>query len=172
MTNEDILAWNPERIPVQWENPLLTKLKLKNKNNNNSLNILYKKKEDIYEKGSVASVGGSDDGSVATSDYNEYGIHKNVLKFINIQSKRSGGMKLKLINDRKNYMKTQQKYYDKMIEQLTTINKLHKLRNILNYIVRDDFRCKNILTMWKLMKNNKDWVPYRSVILEKVDRKL
>jgi hypothetical protein len=65
-------------------------------------------------------------------------------------------MKLKLINDRKNYMKTQQKSYDKMVEQLTTINKVHKLRDILNYVVRDDFWSKNILSMGKFIKNNKD----------------
>ena len=170
MTNKDIFAWNPERIPVKWENPLLTRLKLKGKNNNNSLNILLNNKN-INKVGAVGRGSAGDGSVVEPSDYNEYGVHKNVIKFINIQSKKSWWMKLKLINDRKNYMKTQQKSYDKMVEQLTTINKVHKLRDILNYVVRDDFWSKNILSMGKFIKNNKDWVPYWSVILDKVDRK-
>jgi hypothetical protein len=66
-------------------------LKLKGKNNNNSLNILLNNKEYINKVGAVGDGRGSaGDGSVVEpSDYNEYGVHKNVIKFINIQSKKS-----------------------------------------------------------------------------------
>jgi hypothetical protein len=63
-------------------------LKLKGKNNNNSLNILLNNKN-INKVGAVGRGSAGDGSVVEPSDYNEYGVHKNVIKFINIQSKKS-----------------------------------------------------------------------------------
>lgn len=39
---------------------------------------------------------------------------------------------------------------------------------VLNYIKQDEFRSKQIQSIWKLRKKNKDWVPYMVVMLEKI----
>ena len=60
---------------------------------------------------------------------------------------------------------------------MTTIKDFEKLcqeywketvYTVLNYIKQDDFRSKQIQSIWKLRKKNKDWVPYMVVMLEKI----
>ncbi len=59
----------------------------------------------------------------------------------------------------------------------TTIKDLEKLdleywrdnvRAVLRFIKQDDFRCKQIQSIWKLRKKNKDWIPYIVVIMDKM----
>lgn len=39
---------------------------------------------------------------------------------------------------------------------------------VLQFVKQDDFRSKQIQSIWKLRKKNKDWVPYMVVMLEKI----
>ena len=59
----------------------------------------------------------------------------------------------------------------------TTIKDLEKLdqeygrenvRAVLRFIKQDEFRCKQIQSIWKLRKKNKDWIPYIVVIMDKM----
>lgn len=59
----------------------------------------------------------------------------------------------------------------------TTIKDLEKLDNeywrenvkaVLRFIKQDEFRCKQIQSIWKLRKKNKDWIPYIVVIMDKL----
>lgn len=59
----------------------------------------------------------------------------------------------------------------------TTIKDLEKLdleywrenvRAVLRFIKQDDFRCKQIQSIGKLRKKNKDWIPYIVVIMDKM----
>lgn len=59
----------------------------------------------------------------------------------------------------------------------TTIKDLEKLdleygrenvRAVLRFIKQDDFRCKQIQSIGKLRKKNKDWIPYIVVIMDKI----
>lgn len=42
------------------------------------------------------------------------------------------------------------------------------VKTVLNYIKQDDFWCKQIQSIGKLRKKNKDWVPYIVVIMDKI----
>jgi hypothetical protein len=42
------------------------------------------------------------------------------------------------------------------------------VKTVLRYIKQDEFRCKQIQSISKLRKKNKDWVPYIIVIMEKI----
>ena len=42
------------------------------------------------------------------------------------------------------------------------------VKTVLNYIKQDDFWCKQIQSIGKLRKKNKDWVPYMVVIMDKI----
>ena len=59
----------------------------------------------------------------------------------------------------------------------TTMKDLEKLdleygrenvRAVLRFIKQDDFRCKQIQSIGKLRKKNKDWIPYIVVIMDKM----
>lgn len=59
----------------------------------------------------------------------------------------------------------------------TTMKDLEKLdleywrenvRAVLRFIKQDDFRCKQIQSIGKLRKKNKDWIPYIVVIMDKL----
>ena len=39
---------------------------------------------------------------------------------------------------------------------------------VLQFVKQDEFRSKQIQSIWKLRKKNKDWVPYMVVMLEKI----
>ena len=67
------------------------------------------------------------------------------------------------------------KQWDKyLVETIKDRNKLCKeygeetVKTVLNFIKQDDFRCKQIQSIWKLRKKNKDWVPYIVVIMDKI----
>lgn len=60
---------------------------------------------------------------------------------------------------------------------MTTIKDFEKLcqeygketvYTVLNYIKQDEFRCKQIQSIGKLRKKNKDWIPYIVVIMDKM----
>ena len=62
---------------------------------------------------------------------------------------------------------------NRILKQYQSIDLLNKdwysneaIQLALQYIKQDDFRSKNILTIEKLRRKNKDWVPYIVVILE------
>ena len=62
---------------------------------------------------------------------------------------------------------------NRILNQYKSIDLLNKdwysneaIQLALQYIKQDDFRSKNILTIEKLRRKNKDWVPYIVVILE------
>ena len=42
------------------------------------------------------------------------------------------------------------------------------VKTVLRYIKQDEFRCKQIQSISKLRKKNKDWVPYIVVIMDKI----
>jgi hypothetical protein len=42
------------------------------------------------------------------------------------------------------------------------------LQTILNFISQDDFRSKQILSIAKLNRRNKEWVPYYIVMMDKI----
>ena len=67
------------------------------------------------------------------------------------------------------------KQWDKyLVDTIKDRNKLCKeygeetVKTVLNFIKQDDFRCKQIQSIWKLRKKNKDWVPYIVVIMDKI----
>lgn len=62
---------------------------------------------------------------------------------------------------------------------LTTIKDFEKLcqeysqetvYTVLNFIKQDEFRCKQIQSIGKLRKKNKDWIPYMVVIMDKIQQ--
>jgi hypothetical protein len=42
------------------------------------------------------------------------------------------------------------------------------VKTVMNYIKQDDFWCKQIQSIGKLRKKNKDWIPYIVVIMDKI----
>ena len=67
------------------------------------------------------------------------------------------------------------KQWDKyLVDTIKDRNKLCKeygeetVKTVLNFIKQDDFRCKQIQSIGKLRKKNKDWVPYIVVIMDKI----
>ena len=62
------------------------------------------------------------------------------------------------------FMNSQVEEAEKLIKKIW----FERLKIILNYIPQDDFRCKNILSIAKLNKVNKDWVPYYIIIMDKI----
>lgn len=70
-----------------------------------------------------------------------------------------------LLNKDKDYIKKQSKYVDKLIKQWYDIE---TIKTVLNFIKQDDFWRKNILSVEKLLRKNKDWVPYIVVMIEKI----
>lgn len=60
--------------------------------------------------------------------------------------------------------------YSQMLEAEKVIKKiwLQNFKDILNYIKNDDFRSKQILSIAKLNRKNKEWVPYYIVIKDKM----
>ena len=60
--------------------------------------------------------------------------------------------------------------YTQMLEAEKIIKKIwfDEFKDILNYIPTDDFRCKQILSVAKLNRKNKEWVPYYIVIQDKM----
>ena len=62
---------------------------------------------------------------------------------------------------------------------MTTIKDFEKLcqeygretvYTVLNFIKQDDFWCRQIQSIGKLRKKNKDWIPYMIVIMEKLQQ--
>ena len=69
------------------------------------------------------------------------------------------------------YNKSYNKYiYSQMLEAEKIIKKiwLDKFKDILNFIKQDDFRSQQILTIAKLNRKNKEWIPYYLVIKDKM----
>ena len=69
------------------------------------------------------------------------------------------------------YNKSYNKYiYSQMLESEKIIKKiwLQNFKDILNFIKQDDFRSKQILSIAKLNRKNKEWVPYYLVIKDKM----
>ena len=63
-----------------------------------------------------------------------------------------------------NFINSQVEEAEKLIKKIW----FETLKTILNYIPQDEFRCKNILSIAKLNKTNKDWVPYYIVIMDRI----
>ena len=61
-------------------------------------------------------------------------------------------------------MNSQVEEAEKLIKKIW----FERLKIVLNYIPQDEFRCKNILSIAKLNKVNKDWVPYYIIIMDKI----
>lgn len=70
-----------------------------------------------------------------------------------------------LLNKDKDYIKKQGQYVDKLIKQWYDIE---TIKTVLKFIKQDDFWRKNILSVEKLLRKNKDWVPYIVVMIEKI----
>lgn len=70
-----------------------------------------------------------------------------------------------LLNKDKDYIKKQSRYVDKLVKQWYDIE---TIKTVLNFIKQDDFWRKNILSVEKLLRKNKDWVPYIVVMIEKI----
>ena len=65
----------------------------------------------------------------------------------------------------------EEKFINSQVEEAEKLIKkiwFERLKIILNYIPQDEFRCKNILSIAKLNKVNKDWVPYYIVIMDRI----
>lgn len=63
------------------------------------------------------------------------------------------------------------KYFFTTIKDLEKLDKEYgreNVRAVLRFIKQDEFRCKQIQTIWKLRKKNKDWIPYIVVIMDKL----
>lgn len=83
-------------------------------------------------------------------------IHNNI-QYWNIQY---------LINTQweKKYLVSQMKEAEKIIKKIWMDN----FKTILNFIYQDDFRSKQILSIAKLNRKNKDGVPYYIVMMDKI----
>lgn len=64
----------------------------------------------------------------------------------------------------KKYIATQMKEAEKIIKQVW----LETFTTILNYIKQDEFRSKQILSIAKLNRKNKEWVPYYIVMMDNI----
>ena len=62
------------------------------------------------------------------------------------------------------YIYSQMKESEKLVKEIW----FKDFEDLLNYISKDDFRCKNILSIAKLNRKNKDGVPYYLVIKDKM----
>lgn len=100
----------------------------------------------------------------------ESNINEMVNRFISIQLNKSVAMKTAFFRNKESYLEKEQKQFDRLKKELKKYNKWHMLKDILNFIVKDRFWSKNILTFTKLMSNNKEWMRYRAVIVDKLER--
>lgn len=64
----------------------------------------------------------------------------------------------------KNFINSQVEEAEKLIKKVW----FDTFKTILNYIPNDEFRSKNILSIAKLNKSNRDWVPYYIVIMDRI----
>lgn len=62
------------------------------------------------------------------------------------------------------YIYSQMKEAEKLVKEIWFKN----LNDILEFISKDDFRSKQILSIAKLNRKNKEWVPYYVVIMDKM----
>ena len=62
------------------------------------------------------------------------------------------------------YIYSQMKEAEKLVKEIWFKN----LNDILEFISKDDFRSKQILSIAKLNRKNKEWVPYHVVIMDKM----
>ena len=62
------------------------------------------------------------------------------------------------------YIYSQMKEAEKLVKEIWFKN----LNDILEFISKDDFRSRQILSIAKLNKKNKEWVPYHVVIMDKM----
>ncbi len=62
------------------------------------------------------------------------------------------------------YIYSQMKEAEKLVKEIWFKN----LNDILEFIPKDDFRSKQILSIAKLNRKNKEWVPYYVVIMDKM----
>ena len=62
------------------------------------------------------------------------------------------------------YIYSQMKEAEKLVKEIWFKN----LNDILEFIPKDDFRSKQILSIAKLNRKNKEWVPYHVVIMDKM----
>lgn len=65
----------------------------------------------------------------------------------------------------------EEKFINSQVEEAEKLIKkiwFEGLKVILNYIPHDEFRSKNILSIAKLNKTNKDWVPYYIIMMDKI----
>ena len=62
------------------------------------------------------------------------------------------------------YIYSQMKESEKVIKQIW----LDKFKDMLDYISKDDFRSKQILSIAKLNRKNNEWTPYYIVIMDKM----
>lgn len=69
-----------------------------------------------------------------------------------------------------NYLQKQYQAYNKIIStnKITPLN----LDRILEFVKQDKFRNKNIWSITKLLDKNKEWVPYRVVMIDKIKTKI
>ena len=65
---------------------------------------------------------------------------------------------------RDKFINTQVEEAEKLIKKIW----FQTFQTILQYLPHDDFWSKNILSVAKLNKKNKDWVPYYAVIMDKI----
>lgn len=68
------------------------------------------------------------------------------------------------------YLQKQYQAYNKIIStnKITPLN----LDRILEFVKQDKFRNKNIWSITKLLDKNKEWVPYRVVMIDKIKTKI
>lgn len=62
------------------------------------------------------------------------------------------------------YIYSQMKEAEKLVKEIW----FKSLNDILEFIPKDDFRSKQILSIAKLNRKNKEWVPYHVVIMDKM----
>jgi len=62
------------------------------------------------------------------------------------------------------YLLSQIKEAEKIVNKIW----LETFETILNYIAQDEFWSKNILSISKLNRKNKEWLPYYVVIMDKI----
>lgn len=99
--------------------------------------------------------------------------YEEVREFIDIQKTNITWVKYQIDEKWNEYYKIQYEEYKKLLKDVAKKNLTRKdMATVLKFISEDSFRKTNIGSIIKLRSKNKEWVPYRVVMIGQMQKKL
>ena len=100
-------------------------------------------------------------------------VYEEVREFIDIQKTNITWVKYQIDEKWNEYYKIQYEEYKKLLKDVAKKNLTRKdMATVLKFISEDSFRKTNIGSIIKLRSKNKEWVPYRVVMIGQMQKKL